>query len=225
MIPKSIGILGGAGPFASAFLLTKILSICSEKYGCYRDSSFPKIILISIPFTEMLGPQIEAEKIRQELLHGLQELKLLKAEVLTVACNTLHAFLNISDVQDSFMHMPQILAAKLRDSVSEVPLVLCTTTACKFELHRQFFRCNYPALEVQAQVDQLIDDILRGCNEAVVIAKLESLVNSQSSNKIILGCTELSMYAHKLKCPQKTVIDPLDMVANQIVNFSFNNKE
>jgi aspartate racemase len=70
MKPKSIGIIGGAGPLAGAFLLERVLSISNKTYGCYRDSDFPKIFLISFPFSEMLSPTINTAKLRDELWRG-----------------------------------------------------------------------------------------------------------------------------------------------------------
>ncbi len=75
MKPKSIGIIGGAGPQAGAFLLERVLSISSKTYGCYRDSDFPKIFLISFPFSEMLSPILNTAKLRDELSECLSQLR------------------------------------------------------------------------------------------------------------------------------------------------------
>ncbi len=57
MKPKSIGIIGGAGPLAGALLLERILILSGSEYGCYKDADFPEVILLSFPFSEMLTPE------------------------------------------------------------------------------------------------------------------------------------------------------------------------
>ena len=85
MKPKSIGIIGGAGPLAGAFLLDRVLSISSKKYGCYKDADFPEIFLISFPFSEMLSPNLNIAQLRKELRQCINQLRQNGAAVLSIA--------------------------------------------------------------------------------------------------------------------------------------------
>lgn len=67
MKPKSIGIVGGAGPLAGVFLLERILYLSGKRYGCHKDADFPKVFLISFPFSEMLCTDIDSAKLKKEL--------------------------------------------------------------------------------------------------------------------------------------------------------------
>ena len=94
MRPKTIGIIGGAGPLAGALLLERILSLSMSLYGCYRDADFPKVVLISFPLSEMLSADVDEAQLRRELKQCLYQLRAQGASVIAIACNTLHAFLD-----------------------------------------------------------------------------------------------------------------------------------
>lgn len=219
MKPKSIGIIGGAGPLAGAFLLERVLSLSIKTYGCYRDSDFPKIFLISFPFSEMLSPIINSAKLRSELSECLNQLRKNGASVLAIACNTLHAFLDEKDDLNDLVHLPRILAKEI--PLSETPLVLGTSTSAQFGLHKQFFPCAYPDSQTQKQVDSIIDQILQGTDKKIVIERLEKLLQEQAERTVVLGCTELSLFTTDLSILNKSIIDPLEVVANKILEKSF----
>ncbi|CUI17414.1 Asp/Glu/Hydantoin racemase family protein [Candidatus Protochlamydia naegleriophila] len=217
MKPKSIGIIGGAGPLAGAFLLERVLTLAGKKYGCYRDADFPKVFLISFPFSEMLTPTFDAAKVRRELRDCLDQLLQNGASILAIACNTLHAFLDDEDELD-LIHLPRVLATEVTDVE---PLVLCTSTSAQFGLHRRFFACRYPDSTTQKKVDQMIDQILKGEERQKIVEELKELLQSQDAKAIILGCTELSLFTAQLSLPNKLIIDPLEVVANKILEKSF----
>ena len=58
----TIGIIGGAGPMAGAIVMENIIEICQKKYLCRHDYDFPKIILVSVPFAQMLKPNSLEQK-------------------------------------------------------------------------------------------------------------------------------------------------------------------
>lgn len=224
MKPKSIGIVGGAGPLAGAFLLKRILSLSGEVYGCYRDADFPQVFLISFPFSEMLCPAMDIAKLRKELSGCLEQLRKNGASILAIACNTLHAFLDKNDELDDLVHLPRTLGEELW--LFDKPLVFCTSTSVQFGLHKRFFPCTYPDTQTQQEIDKIIDQILRGVDQSVILKKLEELLQVQTTNTIILGCTELSLFSPYLSVPNKQIIDPLEVVANKILKKVFlNNME
>ena len=219
MKPKSIGIIGGAGPAAGAFLLERVLSISSKIYGCYRDSDFPKIFLISFPFSEMLSPAIDSATLQNELSACLNQLRNNGASILAIACNTLHAFLDEKEGLEDLVHLPRVLAKEI--PLFNKPLILCTSTSARFGLHKRFFPCVYPDAQTQKQVDEIIDDTLRGMERKNVLKRLEELIQAQAESTLILGCTELSLFTADLSLPNKCIIDPLEVVANKILERSF----
>lgn len=218
-MPKCIGIIGGAGPMAGAFLLERIFALAGQLYGCYRDADFPKVFLLSFPFSEMLCPNMNRAKLQQELRESLNQLRKNGASVLAIACNTLHAFLDTQEAWTDLVHLPRTVAEEA--ILHERPLVLCTSTSVQFGLHKQFFPCIYPDRHTQQQVDALIDQILKGADRSEICEKLERLIGSQNAKTVVLGCTELSLFAAKLSVPNKCIIDPLELMANKILKNVF----
>lgn len=219
MKPKSIGIIGGAGPLAGAFLLERVLSLSGKIYGCCRDADFPKVFLISFPFSEMLSHEVDAAKLRQELRDCLTQLRKNGASVLAVACNTLHAFLDEKEELSDLVHLPRTLAAEL--SLIEEPLVFCTSTSAQLGLHKRFFPCTYPDIQTQKQIDGIIHQILVGEDQQMILKKLQELIQAQVASTVILGCTELSLFTARLNLPDKLILDPLEVAANKILEKSF----
>ncbi len=221
MKPKTIGIVGGAGPQAGAYLLERIFTLSAVKYGCYRDADYPKVILISFPFSEMLCPEMEVNKLCQELQICLEQLRSNGASVLAIACNTLHIFLNGKEDLSDLVHLPRILVEEV--SLQEaLPLVFCTSTSKRFAIHQKFLPCVYPDEQTQQEVDGIIDQVLKGSEKMAIINRLQALIERQTAKTVILGCTELSIYAPQLSVPDKQIIDPLELMAQKVLQKSFN---
>ena len=210
---KPIGIVGGAGPLAGAFLLERLLRLCTSLYGCYKDADFPKVVLLSYPFSDMLSANRNDLQVKEELRSCLQELRGNGAAVLAIACNTLHAFLD--EEEEDLVHLPRTTAEQIKRG--EKPLLLCTSTSAQCGLHSRFFPCEYPDPKTQACVDWMIDLILKGADAK---APLAELIQEQMASTIVLGCTELSLYAGQLTSLGKEIIDPLEILARKILEKS-----
>lgn len=215
--PKIIGIVGGAGPLAGSRLLERVFAISNQQYGCYRDADYPQVLLNSYPFSDMLTSEKNEKLVRAELSLSLNQLRAQGAEVLAIACNTLHNFLEAEQDRDDLLHLPRLLAGEC----GEMPLVLCTSTSRESKLHSQFFECVYPELSAQLQVDYLIDRILKGDATDPIVADLLALIEQERASTVILGCTELSLFAAELSASRKKVIDPLEILSQKIVKRSF----
>ncbi len=216
MKPKTLGIIGGAGPIAGVKLLERIFSLAISGYGCSQDNDFPQVFFISFPFSQMLTQEIDAPQIRRELNHCLNQLRQNGSEVLAIACNTLHAFLE--GEPDDLIHLPKITKKALPEGV--IPLVLCTSTSVRSEVHREFFPCRYPEPEIQLEIDLIIERILKGEEKQAVAEQLAQIAQPLGAQTVVLGCTELS-FMHELNLPGTYVIDPLELLANQALKISF----
>lgn len=217
MKPKPIGIVSGAGPLAGAFLLERVIALSMSKHGCHRDSDFPKIILLSYPFTEMLTGNIDTPQLQRELSDCLNQLRQNGASIMAIACNTLHVFLQ-EDTED-LIHLPKAVAEEIPEG--DLPLVLCTSTSAKSGVHKRFFSCSYPDAKTQVEVDAIIDETLKGTEKKIVLERIKKLLANREEKAVVLGCTELSLYTPDLKMPNQLIIDPLEVVANKLVEKSF----
>jgi aspartate/glutamate racemase len=41
---RTIGLIGGLGPFAGAYALNRLFEMAASDYGCEEDEDFPEII-------------------------------------------------------------------------------------------------------------------------------------------------------------------------------------
>lgn len=85
---KKLGIIGGAGPLASALFYETLV------HECYRlQRPLPEILLLNYPFNRGLTPEENRENgavVQTELLHCLNALEAGGAAVAVLVCNTLH---------------------------------------------------------------------------------------------------------------------------------------
>lgn len=219
MKPKIIGIVGGAGPLAGANLLERVFMLSNRRYGCYRDADYPQVLLNSFPFSDMLTSEKDTLLLKAELSLSLNQLRAQGAEVLAIACNTLHNFLDADQDREDLINLPRQLGEELRSE--KMPLVLCTTTSRENNMHRNFFECSYPEPSIQLKVDGIIDRILQGLDSSPIAEDLLTLIEESLACTVILGCTELSLFAKELVVSSKKVIDPLEMLAEKILEKSF----
>lgn len=222
MKPKIIGIVGGAGPLTGVRLLERILILSSRQYGCYRDADYPQVLLNSFPFSDMLTPEKDTMLLKAELSLSLNQLRAQGAEVLAIACNTLHNFLDANQERGDLINLPRILGEELCSE--EMSLVLCTNTSRENNMHRQFFECIYPEASVQIKVDEIIDRILQSADSHLIVTDLLALIEQANASTVILGCTELSLFTKELAVSSKKVIDPLEILAQKILEKSFKNR-
>lgn len=218
MRPKIIGVVGGAGPLAGVMLVQYLFQQAQQQYACQKDSDFPKVILLSYPFSDMLSPARNERQISDELQDCINALKTAGAEVICIACNTLHAYLVN---QTGIVNLIQIIQSEIqRLNIMELT-VLCTSTAKQHGVHRQYFNCRYLDDTDQLKTDRIIDRILANSYDNAAINELNSLIDRYSNSAMVLGCTELSQVVSKLQVEGKIIIDPLLLAAKKIISIAF----
>lgn len=195
---KKLGIIGGAGPLASALFYETLI------HESYRlGQGIPEIFLLNYPFNRGLTPEESRENgsvVRQELDYCLKALESAGAELGVLVCNTLHLELSKA-IQGSlcFLRIPELLLEEIHQKKGRRLLLLATQNTCNSPLYQQseltIFR---PLLEGQKIVDEVIDRILIGnfCKQDA--AKLEALIRHfpEEIDGVILGCTDLPVLHH-----------------------------
>lgn len=215
---RSIGVVGGAGPMAGVALCERIVRMANIRYRCVRDCDYPRIVLISFPFSEMLSESADEQRIRTEIDGCLQELRSSGAVAMAIACNTLHAFLK--GHQEGLVSILEVVEAAIPHG--EPPLVLCTSASRERRVHASVFLCVYPNAAGQRRIDGWIEAILRGDRPS---KELGAFIRDQDARVVILGCTELSLLSGRVETGGRLLIDPLDLLALELLNRFFINKE
>jgi aspartate racemase len=219
---KKLGIIGGAGPLASALLYETLIQ---ESYA--RKCSIPEIVLINYPFTRGLSLEESKENekaIHKELNYCIQILKESGVELGILACNTLHLFLNqYSRLSIQFCHLPEIVIQAAREKKHHRLLILGTQNTCRSHLYQLAgIQAIYPSLQDQEALDAIIDRVLEG-----KILKQDSLLASQTIERalqrndfdgVVLGCTDFPVLHHRFPIRSvKPIYDSIKIPAKTLV--------
>jgi len=223
MSKSKIGIIGGAGPLASALLYRLVIEECYKK-----KKNLPEILLINFPFTRGLQSSESQQNhniLQEELSYCLDILRSNNIELAAIACNTLHFFLT-KEMQRSlkFIHLPKNTLEKLKSTGFKKILLLGTQTTSTSNV----YSCNHTKLlyannNSQRDVSRIIDTILEGSIKNTQTEKLlkisKRLFDIHRFEALLLGCTELSLLNDRfpLRSNNFKIIDPLKILAKTLV--------
>jgi len=212
---RSIGIVGGAGPVASAFLYNTIIEICQREYGANDYNEFPEIIIESYPFTRG-----DSEKIRHDISLCLRKLKSAGAELFSIASNSLHGFLPDVSSFDFVNLVQESLQEASRLGISK-PLILAAKSTIDLKLYEQTgLQCVYP--EDQNQIQKIIREVAGGEVSQPQAEKLAEIIQCSQIDGVIIACTELPLIHRQFPLIQTSlpVIDTVEVLAKRLLTLS-----
>ncbi len=160
------------------------------------------------------------------MIYSVKVLESVGVDLILIPCNTSHArFDLIQDAVDTpILNMPEIVLSKLRgENVARAGL-LATDGAIASGVFAtdDAFELVVPGAELQKEVMDIIYDIKAGRyndkNIALRIREAIRNLRALGAEKIILGCTELSLYRPLLF--EEAIIDPLLEAAKEAVRIS-----
>lgn len=217
---KKLGIIGGAGPLASALLYETVVRECY-----YQKLPLPEIFLLSYPFTRGLTYEEGVDKqtrIERELQHAIEILEKNRVELALLACNTLHIYLRRPVIP--FFSLPE---ATLQEALKEGKrrlLILGTQNTRRHQLYAGGeLLPHYPNCREQRLIDRVIDQVLEGEIRKQDAVDLSSYIASFADRVegVVLGCTDLSVLHHhfpivseipiydSIKIPAKNILQGL----------------
>lgn len=226
---KTLGIIGGMGPLATVKLFEKI--VLKTKADC--DQEHIHILIdnnTKIPdrVNFILGNSEENPK--YELIKSAKKLESIGAEFLAMPCNTAHYFYKdiIEQINIPFINMIEItleFIIKTYPSIKKVGL-LSTEGTIKANIYEQIFnKSNIEVLKPNKQnqnhISSLIKNVKQGIHRDSLVEIYEALyyMEELGAEIFIAGCTEISV-ALDLYNLQGSFVDPLDVLANNIIEIS-----
>ena len=90
---KTVGILGGMGPEATASLYLEIVKIFQKKFNAKYDKDFPPFFIYSSPIPDVVENQFNEEILIKLLQEGAKKIESAGANFMVVACNTVQKYL------------------------------------------------------------------------------------------------------------------------------------
>ncbi len=216
---KTIGILGGIGPEATAQLYLEIIRIFQQKYGAQYDADFPEMILLNLPLPDVVEGKGSPEEIKKFLQRGARKLEQAGADFIAIPCNTAMAFL--ADLQEAvsipLVNIVEETAAFVRrKGLAKVGIVATEMTLRSgiypLALEKELLE---PSLEQKGRITKIILNLLSGRKKDEDKAELKEIIKdlqSREAEAVILGCTELP-----LLFTSENTIDTIKVLAEAIV--------
>ncbi len=226
---KTIGILGGMGPEATAYMYSLIIKYTRVK----KDQDHLRIFIYSNP---EIPPRTDA--ILQQgpspvplLLEGIQKLKDAGVNFVIVPCVTAHYFLPEVFTQIDVPYL-NLLDESLSWAKENIPnlkkagLISSTGTLVSKLFHDKFGQAGIEVIAPQGEEQQQVMEAIfgaqgiktgstSGSSKEHIIRSAEKLI-SRGAGAIIAGCTELPLVlrAEDISVP---LIEPMDILAQKTI--------
>lgn len=225
MMKKTIGILGGMGPEATAYFFTLIIkSTMAEK-----DQEHIPVIIYSHPEVPPRTDAVlgEGPSPLPYLLEGVRVLKVAGADFIVMPCVTAHHFYNeiLAEVRVPFLNLvdeTMLYALRKAPEMKKVGLIASTGTLKSRLFHEAFGKEGVeivePTDEEQAQVMEAIfgkEGVKAGYTSGKskeIIHKTAQALIQRGAEAVIAGCTEVPLVLKEgdIEAP---LIEPLQILA------------
>jgi aspartate racemase len=201
---KIIGILGGAGPLATANFFADIINICQTKYNAEQDTDFPIIYLYNMPMdgfdeTGFADPEL----VKQQLVNGVKKLEEWGADFIVLPCNTIHYF--VSEMRHAISIPIISIVESTITTVQKTGYnkigVLSSASTRILELYKKPFEqlgldVYTPSNADQEQTDAVVLSAMAGSQgdtEKDILTSIMQKMVASGAQGVILGCTELPL--------------------------------
>jgi len=231
---KILGVIGGLGPEAG-------LAFCLHvtRRAAAQDGAAPHIILdsVSIPKESMVefahGGEPEGGK--EALLESVRRLNNAGASIITIPCNTVHAFINDFRAASSkpiISIIEETASACKRLGVKKICLLATSKTINSRLYHSQFAGAGIGVVCPGADAQNRLEDIIIKINcldgepsDYEEIASIAvSLAKEHQAELVVLGCTDLSPAAGKIMASGVKVVDSLVELEAAAISHLIGNK-
>ena len=219
---KTIGILGGMGPEATAEMYRRIVEICQRDYGAKYDSDFPPIFIYNLPLPDVVENKGDKGPIPEILLDGLSRLERAGCDFIAVPCNTVFAYINTVKSKIPLLNIVKETAKySLRGKIKKVGLIATKNTIRNRLYEKELERIEVLQLasESQDEVNDIIIRVLSGKKEPSDKQKLKDFIGSlgdRGAEYVILGCTEIPLLISQSDS-DIPIIDTLQVLAEATV--------
>lgn len=221
---KTLGIIGGLGPMASAYLVQLIIEMTDAK----TDQEHLDVILFDRPQVPDRTAHI-LDKTKPSPLPSMQEtartLETLGAGCICAPCVTSHYFYQelAGAVSVPFLNMVEETAQELKSAGKKRPGILATTGTVSTGLFQTAFQNAGLEFAVPDEAGQqlvmslIYDDIKAGKPaDPEKFRQVSEMLHRSGADCIVLGCTELSLIK-KAAGLGTNYLDALEVLAKRCV--------
>ena len=229
---RTIGILGGMGPEATADLYLEIIKIYQRKFGAKYDADFPPFFIYSLPIPDVVASVENEEKTIAVLWCGVRKLEQMGADIIGVACNTVQVYIKEmrNAVNIPILSIPEETAILMETEQIKIGGILATNKTVGSGMYNNALVPNgisliLPNIEEQETVTNIILNILSGMKSEKDKLQLLAIVESlklKGAKAVILACTDLPLLINSKDTSLK-LIDTTKVLAEALVRESQQN--
>ena len=211
---QKIGILAGLGIAAGVYWLDILVKECVRR-GCVKDDSFPEVVFYSVPSAGIGEKGInDADVLKKDLLKGITYLNLCDCTVISVCCNTAHAFYDYMQ-----KHSRAKILNMIQLAIGECGGNKYGVLSTRSTRDRGLYGGIHTTDKEQVVVQDCIDKATYGKatkKDTKRLAKIIDAMMKSGANKVILGCTEIPLVAPK----GPNIIDAGEVVIKKMLDIA-----
>ncbi|MDD3066392.1 MAG: amino acid racemase [Candidatus Gracilibacteria bacterium] len=231
---KTIGVLGGMGPAASANLYQEILKYAQFKYNATQDNDYPPIIIYSLPMEGFDETGIaDANLVKQQLIAGVKKLEAAGCDLVIIACNTVHFF--YEEIQ-SAIKIPifNIIEATLQKvkvyDYKKVGLFSSESTNDLKLYQKAFAQENVEVISASAAQQKILNGVIenvmggrQGADDVILLKDIARDFIKQGAEAIVMGCTEIPLAINQTQTDIK-LFNTIKIIVESAVDYSLSGK-
>lgn len=202
MKQKILGVIGGLGPETGCKFCLNV----NRKFKPLTKRQ-PHILLDNLPISQEAEERLINGGLSQEhlnlLLESVKRLNRLETDLIVIACNTVHIFIDELRKESTvpILSIIEETAKKCKDMGLKKVGILGSTKTIKSGLHtNELKKCNIESITPDQPDQQFVSEcILRIINnqikddDKIKMVKIIEKLEKEGARGIILGCTELPL--------------------------------
>lgn len=222
------------GPEASANLYHGIIKLAQKKYGAVQDTDYPEMFIYSLPLEGFDEKGIiDSDLVLKQLIHGVKTLENAGSDVIIMACNTVHLFIEelCSHINIPILSMIEETVKKIKSSGIKSVALLGSETTLNSGLYTGFFdmmSINYymPDSKDVELITNLILQVMKGDMHSVSESEIKELsesIKTKGVQAVVLGCTELPLVLDETNLGMP-VFDTSNIIIEAALDFAMKNE-
>ena len=227
---KTIGILGGMGPEASANLYSKMIKYTQHEYGAVQDSDYPPIIIFSMP---LLGFDetgiVDQDSVKMQLIEGVRKLENAGCDLIIIGCNTVHIFFDEMQaaVNIPILNIVEETKKKVVDFGCKKVGLFASESTSKTKLYQKRFAESgievvSPDEKQQQILNKVIEHVMGGNQKNDDVIALKDIARDyvrKGAEAVVMGCTEIPLAINQSHTDTK-LFDTIEIIVQSAVDFS-----
>lgn len=225
---KTVGILGGIGPLAGLFLFQRIIA---NTQALTDQEHVPVLLYSNTAILDRTSAILSDDRtVERQLITSARLLQDMGADILIVACNTAHYYIDAiqAAIGIPVLNIIQLAIDQTKTYGCDRVMVMGTTATRRTGIYSKVIQ-QAGLREIlfnrddQEQIMKIIYQDIKAGKPDDVVAELMTILDRAAQSRpqaIIVGCTELSIFSSQLSLEKINIIDPIELVARKAIELA-----